>query len=80
MFTGDAGRPGLPGLPGTYTVQIPHRVQKRDAGNMITKTSIHITNVQCDIHITHQYLIFPSTAGGKVVSRRQKTRRQANGG
>lgn len=34
MFTGDQGRPGLPGLPGTYTVQIPHRVQKRDAGNL----------------------------------------------
>lgn len=32
MFAGDPGRPGLPGLPGTYTVQIPHRVQKRDAG------------------------------------------------
>lgn len=32
MFTGDAGRPGLPGLPGSYTVQIPHRVQKREAG------------------------------------------------
>lgn len=32
MFTGDPGQPGLPGLPGAYTVQIPHRVQKRDTG------------------------------------------------
>lgn len=32
MFTGDTGRPGLPGLPGSYTVQVPHRVQKREAG------------------------------------------------
>ncbi|KAI9535484.1 hypothetical protein NQZ68_003038, partial [Dissostichus eleginoides] len=30
---GDPGRPGLSGLPGVYTVQVPHRVQKRDAGN-----------------------------------------------
>lgn len=32
MFTGDTGRPGLPGLPGSYAVQVPHRVQKREAG------------------------------------------------
>lgn len=32
MPPGDPGQPGLPGLPGSYTVQIPHKVQKRDAG------------------------------------------------
>lgn len=32
MFTGDPGRPGLPGLPGSYTVQVPHKVQRREAG------------------------------------------------
>lgn len=32
MFTGD---PGPQGLPGLYTMQIPHRVQKRDTGNEV---------------------------------------------
>lgn len=32
MPTGEPGRPGLPGLPGSYTVQVPHNVQKREAG------------------------------------------------
>lgn len=32
VFTGDPGHPGLAGLPGSYTIQIPHRVQKRDIG------------------------------------------------
>lgn len=32
MLTGEPGRPGLPGLPATYTVEVPHRVQKREAG------------------------------------------------
>lgn len=32
VFAGDTGRPGLPGLPGSYAVQVPHRVQKREAG------------------------------------------------
>lgn len=35
MVTGDPGPPGLPGIPGTYTVQIPHRVQKREAGKLL---------------------------------------------
>lgn len=39
MFTGDPGQPGLSGLPGSYTVQIPHRLQKRDAGNYYFKYS-----------------------------------------
>lgn len=42
IFAGDPGRPGLPGLPGTYTVQIPHNVQKRDAGKIFKKLSNHI--------------------------------------
>lgn len=55
MFTGDPGRPGLPGLPGPYTVQIPHRVQKRDTGNL--SQMLH-KNALCYIHITDHYTIF----------------------
>lgn len=32
MPTGEPGPAGLPGLPGSYTVQVPHNVQKREAG------------------------------------------------
>lgn len=81
MFTGDPGPPGLPGLPGTYTVQIPHRVQKRDTGNL--SQNVPKLNTKClSLHTCNSSLRhFPSsTAGNKVVGRHRKLRRQANGG
>lgn len=42
MFTGD---PGPQGLPGLYTMQIPHRVQKRDTGNLSQMFPNHIKSV-----------------------------------
>uniref|UniRef100_A0AAV2JIN7 Uncharacterized protein n=1 Tax=Knipowitschia caucasica TaxID=637954 RepID=A0AAV2JIN7_KNICA len=37
---GDPGQPGLPGLPGAYTIQIPHRLQKRETA----KKHHHVRN------------------------------------
>lgn len=82
MFTGDTGRPGLPGLPGSYTVQVPHRVQKREAGVCLlhvaephkkTSTLMHVqlSFITCFLH---------SFSGNKVVGRRKRDRRQAHGG
>ncbi|XP_061913890.1 collagen alpha-1(XVII) chain-like [Entelurus aequoreus] len=34
---GESGRPGIPGIPGSYTIQIPHRVQKRDSGSQVMR-------------------------------------------
>lgn len=51
MFSGDPGHPGLSGLPGAYTVQVPHRVQKRDAGTFGWILFYHF-KIKCYIHVT----------------------------
>lgn len=83
MLAGDTGRPGLPGLPGSYAVQVPHRVQKREAGvcwlhvaephkkKTSTLTQLQLSFITCFLH---------SFSGNKVVGRHKRDRRQAHGG
>lgn len=57
MFAGDPGPQGLPGVTGPYTFTIPHRVQKRDAGNL--SQMLHKKHpVLHTVHETHRYTIF----------------------
>lgn len=55
LLTGDPGQPGLAGLPGAYTVQIPHSIQKRDAGKRLKKllNQIKMSNVTCESLLPH---------------------------
>lgn len=76
MFTGDPGRPGLPGIPGSYTIQIPHRVQKRDAGKF--SQMLNHKKMSTVTYSIITAVFFPSIAENKVVGRRQ--RRHAHGG
>lgn len=47
LITGDPGPPGLPGIPAPLTIQIPHKVQKREAGNFSGNIRSHLKDKIC---------------------------------
>lgn len=77
ILTGDRGQPGLPGLPGAYTVQIPHKIQKRDAGNLYLMVNLNI--IHFHVPVTHHLTLFSSIAEKEVVGRHKPRRRRAIG-
>lgn len=76
--TGDQGQPGLPGLPGSYTVQIPHRVQKRHAGQSASRQPAPaVTNTQLNFYLT--FYLSPA-ADSREGGRSKKHLRRTSGG
>lgn len=82
MPTGETGRPGLPGLPGSYTVQVPHNVQKREAGVCLLCAAKSLRKrLGLNAHVTEPCRLFsPSVSGRELVGRRKRDRRQAGRG